>query len=237
MKSDNLTLDNIRSYAGHAARGDYLYGAEDQLLRGLVKSGMNVLDIGCGTGRVTRALARLGASVDACDLDEAALRDARESTAGMDIEFHLADARYLPFEDARFDLVLFSFNGLDFLHPLEERLKVLIEMERLTKPGGNVVISSHNSVGTILSPRGIGRPAGWKARILVLSSLLSGDSYAPDMAGLMLYHSIPSQVVSEVESSTSLRLVGIRSRDGRFHHQALLTLFSAWPYYHFRKPQ
>lgn len=235
MNPNNLTLENIQSYAGYAARGDYLYGAEDLLLRKLVTTGMKVLEIGCGTGRVTRALARLGAVVDACDLDEKALNDARSSTVGMHVSLHLADARALPFEDSYFDLVLFAFNGLDFLHPVPERLKVIAEMERVTKPGGAVVLSSHNMVGTILSPRGLRSLTSLRTRFRAIGCMLRGECYAPDMAELMLHHATPNHVISQVTEATSLRFVACANRTGKIGNLALLTLFSAWPYYHFEK--
>ena len=50
----------------------------------------------------------------------------------------------MPFKDGEFDIVLFSFNGIDTLK-IEERILAIKEMQRVCKKGGLVVFSSHNS--------------------------------------------------------------------------------------------
>jgi SAM-dependent methyltransferase len=41
---------------------------------------------------------------------------------------------------------LFSFNGLDCIHPSAERLRALAEIQRVLRPGGVVYYSGHNAV-------------------------------------------------------------------------------------------
>ncbi len=73
--------------------------------------GMQVLEIGCGTGCSTVALAEQGTRVVAVDLDKPALHVARErcEVYGLDVEFHLANATEVHklFPGRRFDLVVF----------------------------------------------------------------------------------------------------------------------------------
>ena len=67
-----------------------------------------VLEVGCGTGVLTRALARVAnaGSVVGVDLAPALIERARELSP--DIRFDVADARSLPFADGSFDLAVFD---------------------------------------------------------------------------------------------------------------------------------
>jgi ubiquinone/menaquinone biosynthesis C-methylase UbiE len=71
-------------------------------------AGAEVLEVGCGTGVLTRVLAGLPTvdRVVGVDIAEALLDRARE--LAPDIEFAQADARSLPFGDGSFDVVVFD---------------------------------------------------------------------------------------------------------------------------------
>src|SRR6476661_5018446 len=67
--------------------------------------GLTGLDIGCGEGHNTRLLARRGARVTAIDIAENFIAHARRTEAGepLGIDYRIASAVELPFEDASFD--------------------------------------------------------------------------------------------------------------------------------------
>src|SRR5688572_22113519 len=70
-------------------------------------AGANVLEVGCGTGVLTRVLAGLPSveTVVGVDIATSLLDKARELAAGIpNLEFEQADARSLPFPDERFDV-------------------------------------------------------------------------------------------------------------------------------------
>jgi len=74
--------------------------------------GDRVLEIGCGEGRLTRRLARLGARVVAIDPDAARVRDGRRSLTRSDarrIEYRVGQAERLPYRAREFDSVVFSW--------------------------------------------------------------------------------------------------------------------------------
>lgn len=103
-----------------------------------------ILDIGCGTGRTSVRLHARGLTVTAVDYSEPMIARAQEK-AQPGLTFHVMDARALAFPDHSFSYVFFSFNGLDYMHPKEERMRVLKEVRRVLKPGGVFAFSSHNA--------------------------------------------------------------------------------------------
>jgi len=105
-----------------------------------VRAGHQVLDVGCGTGVVAVTAARLGARVTGLDLTPALLERARENAqvAGVEISWREGDVESLPFEDARFDVVLSQFG-----HMFAPRPEVAIaEMLRVLKPGGTIAFAT-----------------------------------------------------------------------------------------------
>jgi ubiquinone/menaquinone biosynthesis C-methylase UbiE len=94
-----------------------------------------VLEVGCGTGVLTRALAQLPAvaSVIGVDVAPSLLERARQLASDLPaIESREGDARSLPFEDEAFDVVVFD-STLSHV-PGPER--ALAEAFRVLRPGG-----------------------------------------------------------------------------------------------------
>lgn len=96
--------------------------------------GMEILDLAAGTGSSSEPLAAAGATVIPTDFSQGML------DAGKKVRPHLpftwADAMNLPFAADRFDVVTMSFG----LRNTQDRLKVMQEALRVTKPGGRFVI-------------------------------------------------------------------------------------------------
>jgi len=105
-----------------------------------VRAGDRVLEVGCGTGVVARDLARLvgrRGAVTAVDTSATLLARARELSRGAPggrIVFRRADGHRLPFADRRFDTVL----AITVILHVEDPLRVVKEMARVTRPGGRV---------------------------------------------------------------------------------------------------
>ncbi|MFZ5920090.1 MAG: class I SAM-dependent methyltransferase [Chloroflexota bacterium] len=97
----------------------------------------HVLDVGCGPGTTARLLAReVGCRVTGVDIRPAmiarASEAARSARLGRRVEFRVADARSLPFEDGAFDAVLCE-SVATFV---EDKPGVVRELVRVAKPGG-----------------------------------------------------------------------------------------------------
>lgn len=94
-----------------------------------------VLDIGCGTGVLTRALAGLPAVAEVVGVDPAPslLERARALTAGLgNVSFLEGDARALPMSDADFDVLVFD-STLSHVPDVE---RALSEAHRVSRSEG-----------------------------------------------------------------------------------------------------
>ena len=103
-----------------------------------VRRGQRVLDVACGTGALTLALAeRVGAagSVHGLDANPDMLAVARRKK--VPVEWVQGRAEVLPFADASFDSVLSQF-GLMFF---DDRAAALGEMKRVLRPGGRLAVA------------------------------------------------------------------------------------------------
>ncbi|MEN8121653.1 MAG: class I SAM-dependent methyltransferase [Bacteroidota bacterium] len=104
--------------------------------------GKKILEIGCGTGSSTIALAEQGALVTGIDLDEGALKVAeeRKNIYGLDIKFHYLNATevHKKFENEQFDFIIFFATLEHMTH--EERMIAMKETWNMLKPGGLWVV-------------------------------------------------------------------------------------------------
>ena len=111
----------------------------------------DVLDIGVGGGRTTDLLADDARSYVGIDISPEMLDMARSRFPDRDLrEGNAVDLRGLP--DASYDLVMFSFNGLDALDH-GDRGAALAAMARVTRPEGRVLFSSLNLDGVSFDER------------------------------------------------------------------------------------
>jgi SAM-dependent methyltransferase len=102
-----------------------------------------MLDLGVGAGRTTRAFASIAKSYVGVDFSPPMVDACVERFPGHD--FRVADVRDLSsFADRHFDFILFSFNGVDCL-AYEQRETVFREIHRVLRPGGFFAFSSHNA--------------------------------------------------------------------------------------------
>ena len=90
------------------------------------------LDIGCGGGFLSNALAQEGLDVTGVDLSEASLAVARAHDKTSAVTYLRADAYALPFENQSFDIVC----AMDFLEHVTEPGRVIAEAARVLRPGG-----------------------------------------------------------------------------------------------------
>jgi 2-polyprenyl-3-methyl-5-hydroxy-6-metoxy-1,4-benzoquinol methylase len=97
-------------------------------------AGLTGLDIGCGEGNNTRMLADRGAKMSAIDIAETFIAYAKqpELDQPQGIDYRVASAVELPFDDATFDFVTAFMSFMD----IPETKRVVAEAHRVLKPGG-----------------------------------------------------------------------------------------------------
>jgi SAM-dependent methyltransferase len=99
------------------------------------RDGLQVLELACGTGIVTRRLREAlpaSATLVATDLNEAMIDYARAAVPEPNIVWQQADAQALPFKDGSFDVVVCQF-GFMFL---PDKVQGFREARRVLRPGG-----------------------------------------------------------------------------------------------------
>ena len=114
---------------------DAFWAYRDSLLAFIGRGEGDALDVGCGEGRVSRALRECGYRVTATDPVEAFISAAKQ--AGSADDYKVADAANLPFADDTFDVVV----AYNVLMDVEDVFAALKEARRVLRPSGSVIIS------------------------------------------------------------------------------------------------
>jgi ubiquinone/menaquinone biosynthesis C-methylase UbiE len=98
-----------------------------------------LLEIGCGFGRSLSFLSNCAKHVTAVDISKEMINIARESNDEKNISYHVSPSEDLPFKDQVYDIVI-CFASFDAMYQKE----ALIEMNRILKLGGKVLITGKN---------------------------------------------------------------------------------------------
>jgi demethylmenaquinone methyltransferase/2-methoxy-6-polyprenyl-1,4-benzoquinol methylase len=124
------------------------FGQDPRWRRALVRAidpdpGQRVLDVATGTGLVASELARRGADVVGLDQSEQMLAQARERL-GDRVTFVHGEAERLPFADAEFDALTFTY----LLRYVDDRAATMRELARVVRPGGRIGMVEFGVPGT-----------------------------------------------------------------------------------------
>jgi len=167
-----------------------------------------VLDVGCGVGATPIYLAkRYGCRVVGVDITEKMIARSNERLRGSGlegkVEFRVADAQDLPFEDATFDAVI-AESVLAFI---DDRQATLREWMRVTKPGGYVGFTEATWTGT--PPKDLDEymyriAAGQVEVAEVWEELLKGSGLVDTVAGSY-------KVDMKAEASGRIERLGLKS--------------------------
>jgi SAM-dependent methyltransferase len=109
---------------------------------------VEILDIGCGTGRHAIELARRGYRVTGIDLSPSQIKRARAkaAAAGVAPDFRVGDARALPF-GPEFGLALMICEGAFALMETDEmNFEILRGAARALRPGGKLIMTALNGL-------------------------------------------------------------------------------------------
>ena len=151
---NGLTLEDTRTAWDSIAAGYDKTNTETQQWLGNesvrrvgLRAGMRFLDVAAGSGALSLPAARLGAEVLATDLSPAMLRLLRDRARveHLDIETRVMDGHHLELEGNTFDMVGSQFGVMTF----RDQSRGIIEMARVVKPGGRVLMSVYGSPAEI----------------------------------------------------------------------------------------
>jgi ubiquinone/menaquinone biosynthesis C-methylase UbiE len=151
-KSNYKEVVDATNAAGYARTGtvdwyrdfDFILKPEAVILEQIAEAikGKKLLDIGIGAGRTTKFLLEISSDYTGIDYTAECVSAARKKFPNVNLL--CCDARNLEgFADSTFDFVLFSFNAIDYMIH-EDRLSCLTEINRVLKPGGWFMFSTHN---------------------------------------------------------------------------------------------
>ena len=176
-----------------------------------ITRGQRVLDVACGTGALTTAVAARvlpGGAVVGLDASPEMLAVARRKPA--DIEWHQGRAESLPFADASFDAVVSQF-GLMFF---DDRAEALREMQRVLRPGGRLAVAVCDAVD---------RSPGYASLASLLERLFGkpvADAFrAPFVLG-------DAAALRALCADASLAEAGVEQRQGTVHFASIDALVS-----------
>lgn len=150
---ESRQLDLIRERFTETAQsfGDYALAgrvAEAEKLADMATAGAKgtakwrALDVACGPGTFSRALARRMRFVTCLDLTPALLHRAREAVGEVSAAsstasaFTCGDGNRMPFADDSFDLAICGYSIHHMLYPG----RVISELERVVRPGGRIAL-------------------------------------------------------------------------------------------------
>jgi SAM-dependent methyltransferase len=223
-----------------------LSAAEQRLFDRYLRTDMDVLDLGVGAGRTTAALHGIARRYVGIDSAESMVERCRERFP--DAEFQVGDAADLSaFDDGSFDAVVFSFNGIDNLHPDETRRCYLRECHRVLRESGVLILSRRNP-RAVLEPRDPVTTtrrgsaaflhfsycsARRAARTMLRAPFWRGHGYefTPAHGGLLMARATPRRAVAEIEAAGFERLEKLACTYPRRGNR----LSSYWYYFAFRR--
>ena len=113
-----------------------------------------VLDLCCGQGRHSIALAKTGLDVTGVDLSEEMLAIAASEAdkAGVTLNLRRADMRQLPIDfENRFDAIINMFSSFGYLESESDDQQVLHQAAKVLKPGGRLMMDLLNREWVIIN--------------------------------------------------------------------------------------
>lgn len=126
---------------------------------------MDMLDLGVGTGRTGYTFAPLVRRYVGLDYAPEMIERARILLGDdANVELVIGDARDLSAIDGQFDIVLFSFNGIDAVS-YAERLIVIDQVRSVLRPGGWFLFSTHSIWALPLPTRKTRAPSHMRSRL------------------------------------------------------------------------
>lgn len=200
-----------------------------------------ILDLACGTGRITLLLAAHHQEVTGVDLDAGMLAEAQRKAqeAGLSINWIQHDMTQLDLPEKQYALVIMTGNAFQHLLTYEEQDRFLKSVSEHTNPNALLIFDTRNPILTELSQE-VGNESGWDLEKEIVDpqgrrcEVFYNSTYHPldqiqHYQGLRKFWSGES-LVEELRTSISLRYTHpkelVRLLDQ--HGWKLLHLYGSW---------
>lgn len=140
------TVNDSISFSG--LQVDFFIKAKAERLLDLLRGhfgetrNLRLIDVGCGVGSYHPLLRGMVGAIHGVDISPDSLDQALK--ANPDVSYKEFDGRTLPFDDRAFD-VAYAICVLHHVPPLQ-RPEFMLEMARVVRPGGLIVIFEHNPI-------------------------------------------------------------------------------------------
>jgi arsenite methyltransferase len=139
ISEQELSYFELQAYWGATKHGGALKGTRELIELCHIDKNKYILEVGCGVGITSCYIAKVyGCRVIGVDISEKMIKwsneRAKRDGVGNSVEFRVADAQNLPFEDDVFDVVI----GESVTAFLKDKQRGVNEYVRVTKPGGYV---------------------------------------------------------------------------------------------------
>jgi len=143
VKLEYSNSENIKRYLSTK-----LWDSEELLIKRYFKLNGSVLDIGCGAGRTTIAMAKMGFNVTGIDLIPEMIKVSKKQAErhNVNVNFMIMDAIKLDFPSESFDGALFSYNGFENIHDKKNCDSMLEALLRILRPNGHFILTARSGL-------------------------------------------------------------------------------------------
>lgn len=205
---DNTAFFGQENVVEHYVRATAVVGlwrSEEIVFTRVFKKDDRIIDLGCGTGRISIGLTELGyRHLLGLEISGPMVKEARRIVKILECEipFRVGDARDTGFEDGLFDGAIFGFNGLMQIPGRDERRRALAEIYRILQPGGHLVFTSHFQESDKHRKHWNNEAKRWERGVQLPELIDFGDRYEQTDLGQMFIH-VPriSEVQEDLEAT------------------------------------
>lgn len=147
MKESSIVFDDSVAQNYDDCLGPFLFEpfALDLVERIEISKARNVLELACGTGRVTKHLSlqlSADAKLTATDLNPGMIDVAKQRITSGNVRWETVDMTNIPFEENQFDLIVCQF-GIMFA---PDKVKAFTEIRRVLKKGGKLIFNTWGDI-------------------------------------------------------------------------------------------
>lgn len=151
----NLKINSLYNKASlyDLVMGKYATGVQlDFYEQEIIRLGQPILELACGTGRLTLPLAKKGFAISGLDLSPTMLDLARTKALEGNLNVRIIEGDMCNFNlGETFSLILLAAQSLSHLHTLEEIEACFSAVHKHLKPGGHFIIELFNPSMEILN--------------------------------------------------------------------------------------